>query len=140
MKLKQLVIAIGMAMTLSTSAFAQNAVLLNEYIKAGVNESTGTLGSGGNTSPGLLYDNTGTGTFNTAYDYLTPGSPYEGWAVRIDNTDGSLYKLYGNNNAGFQMDGNTAVSGAWVGSTSASSAIWAGSTTYLQFAFTTKIH
>ncbi len=118
-----------MAIALSTSAFAQNAVLQNEYIKAGVNESTGTLGSGGNTSPGLLYDNTGSSTWNTAYDYLTPGSPYEGWAVRLDNTDGTLYKLYGNNNAGFQMDGNTTVSGAWVGTTSSSSAIWAGSTT-----------
>ena len=101
----------------------------NEYIKAGVNESTGTLGSGGNTDPGLQYDNTGTSTFNSAYDYLTPGSPYEGWAVRIDDSSNTLYKLYGNNNAGFQMDGNTSVSGAWVGTPSASSAIWAGTTT-----------
>ena len=100
---------------ISTSVFAQNVVMQNEYIKAGVNESTGTLGSGGNTNPGLQYDNTGTGTFNSAYDYLTPGSPYEGWAVRLDNTDGTKFKLYGNNNAGFQMDSNTAVSGAWVG-------------------------
>lgn len=129
MKYKQKLLATLVAMVVSASALAQNAVLVNEYIKAGVNESTGTLGSGGNTSPGLLYDNTGTGTFNTAYDYLTPGSPYEGWAVRIDNADGTLYKLYGNNNAGFQMDGNTSVSGAWVGSTSASSAVWAGSAT-----------
>ena len=101
----------------------------NEFIKAGVNATTGTLGSGGNTNPGIQYDNAGTGTFNPAYDYLTPGSPYEGWAVRIDLTDGTKYKLYGNNNAGFQMDGNTAVSGAWVGTPTASSAVWAGSAT-----------
>ncbi len=125
---KNLIAAIVAAM-LSASAIAGNGILVNEYIKAGVNESTGTLGSGGNTSPGLLYDNTGTGTFNTAYDYLTPGSPYEGWAVRIDNADGTQFKLYGNNNAGFQMDSNTTVSGAWVGTPSASSAIWAGSAT-----------
>ena len=122
--------AIALALTLvAASVMAQNAVLENEYIRAGVNQTTGTLGSGGNTSPGLLYDNTGTGTFNTAYDYLTPGSPYEGWAVRIDNADGTQYKLYGNNNAGFQMDGNTTVSGAWVGTPTASSAVWAGSAT-----------
>ena len=114
---------------LSTTALAGNNILINEYIKAGVNESTGTLGSGGNTKPGLQYDNAGTGTFNPAYDYLTPGSPYEGWAVRIDNTDGTKYKLYGNNNAGFQSSGNTAVVGAWVGTPTASSAVWAGSTT-----------
>jgi hypothetical protein len=125
---KQLIATIVAAM-LSTSALAGNVVLQNEFIKAGVNETTGTLGSGGNTSPGLLYDNTGSSTWNTAYDYLTPGSPYEGWAVRIDNTDGTKLKLYGNNNAGFQMDSNTAVSGAWVGTPTANSAVWAGSAT-----------
>ena len=125
---KNLIAAIVAAM-LSTSAIAGNEILVNEYIKAGVNESTGTLGSGGNTNPGIQYDNTGTGTFNSAYDYLTPGSPYEGWAVRIDNADGTQFKLYGNNNAGFQMDGNTAVTGAWVGTPTAASAVWAGTAT-----------
>jgi hypothetical protein len=125
---KQLIATIVAAM-ISTSALAGNVVLQNEFIKAGVNETTGTLGSGGTTSPGLLYDNTGSSTWNTAYDYLTPGSPYEGWAVRIDNTDGTKLKLYGNNNAGFQMDSNTAVSGAWVGTPTANSAVWAGTAT-----------
>ena len=111
------------------TAQAANEILVNEYIKVGVNETTGTLGSGGNTNPGIQYDNAGTGTFNPSYDYLTPGSPYEGWAVRLDNTDGTKFKLYGNNNAGFQLDGNTAVTGAWVGTPTASSAVWAGSAT-----------
>ena len=125
---KQLIAAIVAAM-LSTSAIAGNEILVNEFIKAGVNESTGTLGSGGNTNPGIQYDNTGTGTFNSAYDYLTPGSPYEGWAVRIDNADGTQFQLYGNNNAGFQSDGNTDVTGAWVGTPTAASAIWTGTAT-----------
>ena len=127
--MKKTIITSIIAAVLSTSAIAGNEILINEYIKVGVNETTGTLGSGGNTNPGIQYDNSGTSTFNSAYDYLTPGSPYEGWAVRIDNADGTKFKLYGNNNAGFQSDGNTAVSGAWVGTPTAASAVWAGSTT-----------
>jgi hypothetical protein len=127
--MKKTILASLLAATLSTAVFADNVIMQNEYIKVGVNETTGTLGSGGNTNPGIQYDNSGTSTFNSSYDYLTPGSPYEGWAVRIDNTDGTQYKLYGNNNAGFQSDGNTAVTGAWVGTPTASSAVWAGSAT-----------
>jgi len=91
------------ALMLTTSAWADTSslsttttgmgVLENDYVKAGVNESTGTFGSGGNTSPGLLFDSTGTGTFNTSYDYLTPGSPFDGWSIKIDGTN------YTNNNA-----------------------------------------
>ena len=92
------------AVLLSTTALADTSsmsttatgmgVLENDYVRAGVNGTTGTFGSGGNTSPGLLFDSTGTGTFDTAYDYLTPGSPFDGFAVKIDGTN------YTNNNAG----------------------------------------
>ena len=91
------------AMLLSTTALADTSsisttttgmgVLENDYVKAGVNKDTGTFGSGGNTSPGLLFDSSGTGTFNTSYDYLTPGSPFDGWSIKIDGTN------YTNNNA-----------------------------------------
>jgi len=97
-----------LAVLLSTTAIADTSsintdlqsgtdtfgILENDYVRAGVNGLTGTLGSGGNTSPGLLYDSTGTGTFNTSYDYLTPGSPFDGWSVSIDGTN------YTNNNNG----------------------------------------
>ena len=97
-----------LAVLLSTTALADTSsintdlqsgtdtfgILENDYVRAGVNGLTGTLGSGGNTSPGLLYDSTGTGTFNTSYDYLTPGSPFDGWSVSIDGTN------YTNNNNG----------------------------------------
>ena len=60
-------------------------ILENEWIRAGVNGTAGSFGSGGNTSPGLLFDPEGTGTFNTGYDYLTPGSPFDGFSVKIGN-------------------------------------------------------
>ena len=86
-----------LAMLLSTTALADTSsldtyvtgmgVLENSYVRAGVNTTAGTLGSGGNTSPGLLYDSTGTGTFNTSYDYLTPGAPFDGFAIKIDGAN-----------------------------------------------------
>ena len=114
-------LAISYALSI-TSAYAENAVLVNEYVKAGVNETTGTFGSGNNTSPGLLFDSTGTSTFNTSYDYLTPGSPFDGFAVKVDGTN------YNNNNAG-----NIAtITGGWTSgtTTSSTSASWTGSWTH----------
>lgn len=123
MKFKHLVAALAVAL-IATGAVAQNAVLQNEWVKAGVNATTGTFGSGGNTNPGLQYDGTGTGTFNSAYDYLTPGTPFDGFTVRIENSANALIQSYTNNNAGNLAN----IPGAWVGSTSSSSAVWEGST------------
>ncbi len=114
-----------MALVIASACFtaqAANQILVNEYVKAGVNESTGTLGSGGNTSPGLLYDSTGTGTFNTAYDYLTPGSPFEGYSVKGLNSSNTLLFYTHNNNASYAAI--SPITGAWIGTPSASSVIW----------------
>ena len=105
------------------TAQAANQILVNEYVKAGVNETTGTLGSGGGTSPGLLYDSTGTGTFNTGYDYLTPGTPYEGFSVKGFSSANSLLFYTHNNNADYMA--SSPITGAWIGTPSAASAIWA---------------
>lgn len=35
----------------ATAAISQNVIIENEYVRAGVNLSTGTLGSGGSTRP-----------------------------------------------------------------------------------------
>jgi hypothetical protein len=123
---KHLIKASLLACLLSTTALADTSsmsttstgmgVLENDYVKAGVNGTTGTLGSGGNVSPGLLYDSTGSGTFNTSYDYLTPGSPFDGYSVMVDSTN------YTNNNTGttgITGDGNGLTDGdgtlSWTG-------------------------
>ena len=86
------------ALLMGSSAIAAPLVLEGNYVKIGVNDA-GTVGSGGNTSPGILYDSTGTATFNPSYDYLTPGSPFEGWTVKGIDTDGTTVLFnYTNNN------------------------------------------
>ena len=128
----------ALALLLYTTApvFATNYVLQNDFVKAGVNETTGTLGSGGGTRPGLQYDSTGTGTFpadTEQGDYLTPGSPFEGFTVKIDQfgadgveggTDDNTTS-YTNNNTGA-----TGISGgAWVTTPDTTSAVWAATST-----------
>ena len=108
-------VAIADTSSMNTSVSGMG-ILENDYVKAGVNGTAGTFGSGGNTSPGLLFDSTGTGTFNTSYDYLTPGSPFDGFSVMADGTN------YTNNNTGstgITGDGNGLTDGtnslSWTG-------------------------
>ena len=105
--MKRIMIASVMAALLGTTALADTSsisttatgmgVLENSYVKAGVNGTAGTFGSGGSTRPGLQFDSTGSGTFpadSAQGDYLTPGSPFDGFAIKIDGTNSK------NNNQG----------------------------------------
>jgi uncharacterized protein with beta-barrel porin domain len=102
-------------------------ILIGGYIKVGVNDK-GTLGVGGNTSPGILYDGAGTGTFNSAYDYLTPGTPFEGFT--LSGNSGSAFSATNNNSS----LGSAAISGtltayngaAYNGTTYDNRAVWTG--------------
>ena len=126
---KKILLAIIVALTLSQSVMAQTAtisgtgmgVLQNEWVKAGVNTNTGTLGSSGNASPGLLFDPAGTGTFNPSYDYLTPGSPFDGFSLKVDSENKT------NNNTGGVGISKT---GGLTLSNSDTTLNWAGAATY----------
>lgn len=102
--------------SMSTSTTGMG-VLENDYVKAGVNGTTGTFGSGGNTSPGLLFDSTGAGDFNTSYDYLTPGSPFDGWSIKIDGSNSTNNNASTSSAAWLDSDGLTDGDGtlAWNG-------------------------
>jgi hypothetical protein len=94
MKTKSILTALSAAILLAYgTASSANVVLSGNYVQAGVNDS-GTLGSGGWTSPGILYDPTGTSSYGVN-DYLTPGTPWEGFYVGSTETG-----IVGNNNNG----------------------------------------
>ena len=93
------IVALVSAVALSFNVSAQTLdtlTLQGDYVKIGTNKA-GTIGSGGNTPPGIQYDNTGTGTFNSAYDYLTPGAPFEGWTVKFTSEAGGIVSTTNNN-------------------------------------------
>lgn len=100
--------------------------LTGDYIKIGVSDY-GTIGSKGNTNPGIQYDNTGTRTFNSAYDYLTPGAPFEGFSVKY-TTGGSTVTRTNNNMGGGPVTGSLYnYSGiAYNGTTFDNRAVWLG--------------
>ena len=124
---KPLLLALAAStMLVPASAHANSIILSGDYIKIGLNDK-GTLGYGGNTSPGILYDGTGTGTFNPAYDYLTPGTPFEGFVV--EGTDGATFRYRNNNSSSVAGIAGTLTdySGiAYNGTTYDKRAVWSG--------------
>jgi hypothetical protein len=134
--MKNKIAALVAASLFTTQALAAVTLdLSGDYVRIGVSDY-GTIGSKSNTSPGILYDNSGTGTFNTAYDYLTPGSPFEGFGITL--TTGGATTNYHNNNTGIQnISGGvlTDYSGtAYNGTTFDNRAVWTGSTTNFDLA------
>jgi hypothetical protein len=133
-QMKKIILSGVMAALLSTTAMADTSsthptatgmgILENEYVKAGINGTAGTFGSGGGTRPGLQYDSTGTGTFpadGAQGDYLTPGSPFDGFALKIDGTNSSNNN--GRSNTWVDADGLTDTTNGftWQGTNAAHS-------------------
>lgn len=86
----------------ATAAEASPIIMEGNYVKTAISDD-GTLGYGGNASPGLLYDKNGTKTFGVN-DYLTPGTPWEIFIVSSAETG-----LTGNYNSGGDMISKTAL-------------------------------
>jgi hypothetical protein len=118
--------AIAAASLISSSAIAQVA-LKGNYISTAVG-TAGTLGTGGSTSPGLIHDPSGTGSFDPANDYITPGTPHQGFAI-TSNESG----FRGNDNNGGGSFGSN-VPTILVGAAAkgyASAVSWTGSNAFL---------
>ena len=76
-----------------SGANAAYITMEGDYVLTAVSDN-GTLGAGGGSSPGIIHDETGSGSWSVN-DYLTPGSPYEGFYVKSSQTG-----IVGNNNTG----------------------------------------
>lgn len=125
--LKRLTVAIcGLgAMGIAGSAFATPLTLTGDYLKIGISDY-GTLGSDGSTSPGILHDPTGTGNFCNPIcnDYLTPGTPHEGFSFNSDQTG-----MIQNDNTGYAQFGPAASPTLLTGAAAmgyANAATWTG--------------
>ncbi len=95
--------SIALATVLAASLFSSSALaqvaLTGKYISTAVG-TAGTLGTGGGTSPGLIHDPSGTGSFDPTNDYITPGSPHQGFAIT-------------SNESGFRGNDNNAGGGSF---------------------------
>ena len=130
---KALAAASALLLGVPTAALAGNVTLQGNCVKIGTSDR-GTIGSQGNTAPGILYDSTCTATFNPSYDYLTPGTPFEGWTIKGLDATGAIIFNHSNNNASYGPSNpvtgtNVDYSGiSYRGVTYDNRAVWSGST------------
>jgi hypothetical protein len=87
------VMAAGAAVAISMQkANAQDTVLTGNTLLVGINNGGSvvedTVGGPTPTSPfiGIQYDATGTGNYSLGYDFITPGDPYQYFAVGVNGS------------------------------------------------------
>ncbi|MDQ2696287.1 MAG: hypothetical protein M3Z21_13110, partial [Pseudomonadota bacterium] len=82
-------------------------VVSGNFIQLKVSDD-GTIGDG-NSLPALIYDPTGTGTFDPNTDYVAPGIPFEAFGFRSDQTGSSpIANSNDNFNGGGSIGGDDA--------------------------------
>jgi hypothetical protein len=81
-------------------------IMSGDFVRTAVSDD-GTLGFGGGTSPGILHDPTGSGDFSNNDDYLTPGTPFEGWELEYTTTSGAFSQIRQNNAGGDSIAAGT---------------------------------
>jgi hypothetical protein len=88
--------------SLSRVINSDNSLIMdNHYLRIGVSDD-GTFGVGGTKKPGFELDPTGEGNYTFVKpdgsvvipDYLTPGTPFEGFSIKFVNDDNeTIYKI-----------------------------------------------
>lgn len=113
-KMKPAAVAVAAAVSsvfISAAAYAAPQTLTGNYVKVVVQDA-GVFSS-------LIFDPSGTGTFNPNNDYISPGTPFEGFGVRI-GTGGLIQNVNGST---VNIAGTTAV-----GTGADNAALWTGAT------------
>lgn len=114
------------AMGVALASNAEAALTLSgNYMQVGISDA-GTFGSNGNTPPGILHDPTGTGTFIPSRDYLTPGTPHDGFAINSVQTGFIVNNNNGPSAFGLAAPALTVVPGF------TNAASWTGATAQIQ--------
>jgi hypothetical protein len=72
--------ALAACCAVSAQAYAAPIVLSGNYIRIGISDF-GTFGSNGNADPAFVHDPSGTGTFDSDFDYIAPGTPHDGFSL-----------------------------------------------------------
>jgi hypothetical protein len=100
-------VAAAFLAAVGTSAYAAPLTLTGNFVEVGISDY-GTFGSDGNTAPGMLHDPTGAGNFSPGgipNDYLTPGTPHQGFGVTYTTPAGA--------GSGFQQNDNDGAGSAF---------------------------
>ncbi|QYU66068.1 hypothetical protein J4558_13765 [Leptolyngbya sp. 15MV] len=118
--MRQFLLATAAVVGFAAAASAAPLTLTGNFVQVGVSDR-GTLGSNGSTPPGMRHDPTGAGNFTPggiANDYLTPGTPHEGFSINStqtgyrENTNASSF-----NSFAFSAPTTTTVSGYSIAAT-----------------------
>ncbi|HJV76696.1 MAG TPA: PEP-CTERM sorting domain-containing protein [Noviherbaspirillum sp.] len=98
----------GLTAISASSSFAAPLTLTGDAVKVSISDK-GVFSS-------LIYDPTKTGTFNPSTDYVSPGTPFEGFGVRFNSS------LLSNSNSGSQqISGSLSAASGY-----ANAALWTG--------------
>jgi len=106
----------------ATAAQATPAVIQDGFVQAGVSDF-GTLGSDSDASPGILYDQAGAASYGDN-DFLTPGSPFEGFYITGKLVTGANYSQSSNNGIPSDYKGGTTFANASPTSITAGQSSW----------------
>lgn len=121
-------LALCSTILISTASLSAPISLTGNYLNVGISDA-GTFGSNGNAQPGLQHDPTGSGNFNSNQDYVSPGSPHDGFSLISDQFGFSQNDNHGPYDFGFTspslLTGASAMGFAHA-------AIWSGSNTFAQ--------